>query len=228
MENKQNKNLIIFLVIALIIVIILMLIFSNKKNNELNYTIENEVYTIENTKYKESEKTTEIVKIDVDGYGLMIAQLYPSVAPITVKNFQKLVSEEFYDGLIFHRVINNFMIQTGDPLGNGTGGSDKTIKGEFSLNGIKNDLKHERGVISMARRGANPDTEQTMNSASSQFFIVQKDYPSLDGNYAAFGKLLHGYDILDKIASVNTDQYDKPIKDIKINTIRFVNKIEDK
>ena len=130
-------------------------------------------------------------------------ELYPEVAPITVKNFLKLVNEGFYDGLIFHRVIKGFMIQGGDPLGNGMGGSDENIKGEFRANGVENNLKHERGVISMAR-SFNP------NSASSQFFIMHSDAPHLDGQYAAFGRVVSGIEAVDEIAEVPTDYNDRP------------------
>ena len=142
----------------------------------------------------------------------MKLELYPNTAPITVENFISLAKSGFYDGLIFHRVIENFMIQGGDPDGIGTGGSGKNIKGEFSSNGIKNDLKHTRGVISMAR-AMDPD------SASSQFFIMHKDAPHLDGNYAAFGKMSDGFEELDRIATVDTDYCDKPRKAQKIKTI---------
>ena len=152
----------------------------------------------------------------------MIASLFPDVAPITVANFKKLVSEKFYDGLIFHRVIKDFVIQTGDPTGTGTGGSETKIKGEFKINGFENTLSHKRGILSMARKVGNPDTEETRNSATSQFFIVQKDTSYLDGDYASFGLLLHGYDVLDSIASVETDKYDKPLEDITIKQIRLV------
>lgn len=132
-------------------------------------------------------------------------ELYPEKAPITVANFEKLVKEGFYNGLCFHRVIKGFMIQGGDPLGNGTGGSKNKIKGEFRSNGVSNDIKHVRGVISMAR-SANPD------SASSQFFIMHKDAPHLDGQYAAFGKVVEGIEVVDEIAEVQTDFRDKPTK----------------
>ena len=130
-------------------------------------------------------------------------ELYPEVAPITAKNFEKLVSEGFYDGLIFHRVIPGFMIQGGDPEGTGMGGSKDRIKGEFRANGVANDLKHTRGVISMAR-SFDP------NSASSQFFIMHNDAPHLDGQYAAFGKVVSGMETVDEIASVPTDYNDRP------------------
>ncbi len=195
-----------------------------------NYTLKDNVYEIENTKYVLSEEKTNLVMIEVKNYGIMVAQLYPEIAPITVENFQKLVSEKFYDNLTFHRVINGFMIQTGDPTATGSGGSDEEIKGEFSLNGVPNDLSHTRGILSMARRGApegEEETEETMNSASSQFFIVQEDSQFLDGSYAGFGKLLNGYDVLDKIAKIATDEYDKPIVDQVILKIRFLKDYEE-
>lgn len=143
------------------------------------------------------DTSTHRVAIEVQDYGTIELELYPTKAPITVANFEKLVKEGFYDGLTFHRVVKNFMIQGGDPKGDGSGGSDKTIKGEFSQNGFtRNDIKHERGVISMARSSSSND------SASSQFFIVHKDSFSLDGNYAAFGRVTSGMDVVDAIANV--------------------------
>ena len=130
-------------------------------------------------------------------------ELCPEAAPETVKNFEALVKRGFYDGLTFHRVIPGFMIQGGDPLGNGTGGAEKNIKGEFRANGHNNPIKHERGVISMAR-AFDP------NSASSQFFIMHADAPHLDGQYAAFGKVVSGMDAVDEIASIPTDYSDRP------------------
>ena len=167
------------------------------------------------------DEETNYVVIQVEDHGSIVVELFPDVAPITVENFKKLVSDGFYDGLIFHRVINNFMIQGGDPKGNGTGGSDENIVGEFSENGIKNDLKHTRGVISMARSN-NP------NSASSQFFICQVDYPSLDGKYAAFGKVVYGLEVVDSIASVRTNSSDKPLTSVVIKSIDFVTLKETK
>ncbi len=133
------------------------------------------------------------VKITMTGGGEIELELYPDIAPETVANFKSLVEEGFYDGLTFHRIIKGFMIQGGDPLGNGMGGSDKNIKGEFKMNGFDNPLKHTRGVISMAR-------SQMPNSASSQFFIMHEDAPHLDGSYAAFGKVTKGIEIVDEIA----------------------------
>lgn len=205
---------------------------SEEEKTKMNYTTEEvngkTVFLIEDKKYIESEEETNFVKIDTEGYGIMIAELYPDVAPITVENFKSLVKDKFYDGIIFHRVIKDFMIQTGDPTGTGMGGSEKEIKGEFKNNGVENNLSHTRGVLSMARRGGNPDTEETMNSASSQFFIVHKDSDFLDGNYASFGKLLNGYDVLDSIATTATNpNNDKPLIDVKMNGIRFVSLYEE-
>ncbi len=152
------------------------------------------------------------VTIKMKDGGVMSGELYPDIAPITVENFKKLADEKFYDGLIFHRVIKGFMIQGGDPDGNGTGGPGYHIKGEFEQNGIKNDLLHTRGVLSMAR-AADPD------SAGSQFFVMHKDAPHLDGAYAAFGKITEGLDVLDKIAETDTDWSDKPVTDQIIETI---------
>lgn len=132
--------------------------------------------------------------IDVKDYGIIKVELNADAAPITVTNFVKLAKEGFYDGLTFHRIINGFMIQGGDPNGNGTGGSDETIKGEFSNNGVENPLKHTRGAISMAR-------SQDNDSASSQFFIMHQTTESLDGDYAVFGYVYEGMDVVDKIAT---------------------------
>jgi len=142
----------------------------------------------------------------------MTLELYPGTAPITVENFVKLAKEGFYDGLIFHRVIEGFMIQGGDPEGTGCGGPGYSIKGEFAANGVKNDLKHTRGVISMARA-------MDPNSAGSQFFIMHEDAPHLDGQYAAFGKMTDGFDTLDEIAQTDTDRMDRPRNEQKIESI---------
>lgn len=165
----------------------------------------------------DTNETTEYVKIAMQNGGEMIVELMPSVAPITVKNFQKLVGEGFYDGLIFHRVISGFMIQGGDPQGTGMGGSKENIKGEFRVNGVNNPLSHERGVISMAR-------SQFYNSASSQFFICHADAKFLDGQYAAFGKVVEGMDTVDSIASVQTNFNDRPLVEQKIKKASFVKK----
>ena len=157
-----------------------------------------------------------MIQIEMENGGIIELELYPDKAPITVENFVNLVKEGFYDGLIFHRVIKDFMIQGGDPEGTGSGGSGKNIKGEFALNGVPNDISHVRGVISMARRS------QPLDSASSQFFIVHKDSTFLDGSYAAFGRVTSGMDVVDEIASVPTGKNDRPIEDVVIKTIRVI------
>ncbi len=144
-----------------------------------------------------------IVTINMKDGGAIKVELYPEVAPNTVNNFISLVKSGFYNGVIFHRVISGFMIQGGDPKGIGTGGPGYSIKGEFSKNGFKNNLKHDRGVISMAR-------SMLPNSAGSQFFIMHANAPYLDGSYAAFGKVIEGLEVVDAIAAVSTDHVDKP------------------
>ena len=152
--------------------------------------------------------------IEVNKYGTIEVELDPSVAPLTVENFVKLANKGFYKGLTFHRVIKGFMIQGGCPKGNGTGGPGYTIKGEFSANGVNNPLKHTRGVISMARA-------MDPNSAGSQFFIMHQDAPHLDGQYAAFGKVTKGIEVVDDIASVKTNYYDMPLEKVVINNINI-------
>ncbi len=154
-----------------------------------------------------------IVTVTMKDGSIMKGELYPEIAPITVENFTKLANDGFYDGLIFHRVIRGFMIQGGDPEGTGMGGPGYSIKGEFAQNGVKNDLKHTAGVLSMAR-SMNPD------SAGSQFFIMHKDAPHLDGAYAAFGKITEGLDVVDKIATVRTDYSDRPVEPQVMESIR--------
>jgi len=153
-----------------------------------------------------------VVTITMENGDVMKAELYPEIAPNTVNNFISLVKKGYYNGLIFHRVIKGFMIQGGCPDGNGTGGPGYTIKGEFSQNGVPNDLAHTEGVLSMAR-AMHPD------SAGSQFFIMHKNSPHLDGAYAAFGKVTEGMDIVNKIAEVQTDYSDRPLSEQKIKTI---------
>jgi peptidyl-prolyl cis-trans isomerase B (cyclophilin B) len=160
-----------------------------------------------------SMNPTHNVQIDVQDYGTITAELYGEAAPITVANFVKLVNEGFYDGLTFHRIISGFMIQGGDPLGNGTGGADQDIKGEFAANGWNNPIAHERGVLSMARSSA-------PNSASSQFFIMHQAAPHLDGSYAAFGKVLTGMDVAEDIVNTKRDYSDRPYEDQRIASIR--------
>ena len=153
-----------------------------------------------------------MVVIEMQNGGEIEIELDRGAAPLTCANFEKLVEKKFYDGLIFHRVIEGFMIQGGCPQGNGMGGADENIKGEFSANGVENGLKHTRGVISMAR-------SQAYDSASSQFFIMHADAPHLDGQYAAFGKVTAGMDIVDAIAAQPVDFMDKPIDEQKIKRI---------
>ena len=153
-----------------------------------------------------------IVRITMDSGKTIRLELYPEIAPITVENFLDLVNKGFYNGLTFHRIIPGFMIQGGDPSGNGTGGPGYSIKGEFKSNGINNTMKHERGVISMAR-AFDP------NSAGSQFFIMHEDAPHLDGEYAAFGKVIEGLETVDEIASVETGFQDAPVKKVVMEKI---------
>lgn len=174
---------------------------TNKKNNTAS----------SNYKSKYSGKKP-IVTIEMEDGGVIKAELYPDIAPKTVDNFVDLVQSNFYNGLIFHRVIPGFMIQGGDPEGTGTGGSKTTIPGEFKSNGFNNELKHTRGVLSMARAD-NP------NSASSQFFIMVKDSSNLDGDYAAFGKVIQGMEEVDKIVNVKRDGRDKPLTPQKMKKV---------
>ena len=157
-------------------------------------------------------KQNPIVTITMNDGGTIKAELYPEIAPNTVNNFISLIKKGFYDGTIFHRTIEGFMIQGGDPTGTGMGGPGYSIKGEFSENGFKNDLKHSRGVLSMAR-SMMPD------SAGSQFFIMHEDSPHLDGQYASFGKVLEGMDVVDKIATTRTDYSDRPLKEQQMQSV---------
>ncbi len=165
--------------------------------------------------YSVSEEQTNFVCIQMDTGKTILLELYPEIAPETVANFQKLVSQKFYDGLTFHRVISGFMIQGGDPEGTGMGGPGWTIRGEFSANGVENDLKHTRGVLSMARSGLGYDT------AGSQFFIMHKAAYHLDGQYAAFGKVVVGMDTVDEIASVQVAG-DRPVEPPVMEKVFFM------
>jgi peptidyl-prolyl cis-trans isomerase B (cyclophilin B) len=170
--------------------------------------------------FVKTEEKTNFVEIVMDSGNSIIIELRPDQAPLTVANFQKLVSEGFYDGLIFHRIIRGFMIQGGDPSGTGSGGSSETIKGEFSGNGVDNKLMHKRGVISMARTN-NP------NSASSQFFICDADSPHLDGSYAAFGSVVFGMDEVDRVAALKVDAYDYPLNPPIMTSVHFVKPVSN-
>ena len=165
-----------------------------------------------NTDYAADVKEKPVVTITMANDEKIVIELDPTVAPNTVANFVSLVEEGYYDGLIFHRVIPGFMIQGGDPDGNGSGGPEYTIEGEFSSNGFENDLKHERGVISMART-------QDPNSAGSQFFIMVEESPNLNGEYAAFGKVIEGMETVDAIVAVERDNKDKPLEDQQMKTV---------
>ena len=167
--------------------------------------------------FTRTDEITNFVAIEMESGDRIVVELYPSIAPITVENFKNLVSEKFYNGIIFHRVIAGFMIQGGDPNGTGMGGSKKKIKGEFKINGVNNTLSHKRGVISMART-------QIPDSASSQFFICHDDATCLDGQYAGFGAVVEGIETVDKIAAVRTDFRDKPYEDQVMKDVYFVTK----
>ncbi|MCT2537702.1 peptidylprolyl isomerase [Aquibacillus koreensis] len=161
---------------------------------------------------EEGPEENPIVTITMENEKEIKLELYPDVAPNTVANFISLAEDGFYDGLIFHRVIPGFMIQGGDPQGDGRGGPDYAIAGEFSNNGFENNLKHTRGVISMAR-------SQALDSAGSQFFIMAADVPSLDGQYASFGEVIEGIEVVDEIVSVERNPLDKPIEDQRMKTV---------
>ena len=177
-------------------------------------TTPDEVYTI---RLEPTDTPTNFVQIELKNGGIIVIELYPDIAPITVENFKKLVGEHFYDGIIFHRVMQGFMIQGGDPEGTGYGGSKENIVGEFSSNGISNPLRHERGVISMARQ------LHDNNTASSQFFIMHETKANLDGDYAAFGRVIVGMETVDWIAAQPGNGNNKPLDDITMEEGRFVN-----
>ena len=172
------------------------------------------VYT---TRLEPADTPTNFVQIELENGGIIVVELYPDIAPKTVENFKKLVGEQFYDGIIFHRVMQGFMIQGGDPEGTGHGGSGEPIVGEFGSNGISNPLRHERGVISMARQ------LNDNNSASSQFFIMHETKSNLDGDYAAFGRVIAGMETVDWIAAQPVNGSNKPLDNITMKEVRFVN-----
>ena len=174
MKKKMNTRVLIAVILVLVVLIVVAAVFIIRGQK------------------KDPMAPTDYVQIEIADYGTITAELYGNTAPITVENFMKLVDEGFYDGLTFHRIISGFMIQGGDPLGNGTGGSDEEIQGEFLLNGVENNITHERGVLSMAR-------SQLYDSASSQFFIMHANVDSLDGQYAAFGRVISGIEVVDAI-----------------------------
>lgn len=209
MDKKEKKQR-GFLCLGLFALAILLVLTTGCEKKDLTNG------KLEGYHYQETEDVTNYIKIVTNNDEVILIELYPDIAPITVANFQKLVSEHFYDGLIFHRVIEDFMIQTGDPLGNGTGGSEEKIKGEFSKNDVENNLSHTKGVVSMAR-------SEDYDSASSQFFICVNDDTYLDGEYAAFGKVVAGYDTVEQISKVKTNSNDKPLQTQTMKTVTFVN-----
>ena len=212
---KKIKNIILILLIAITITSCGSKNEETKKEEEKIVTEDIKTGVVDGYKFTQVEEETDRVKIQMENGDIILIVLSNKDTPITIKNFKKLVSEKFYDGIIFHRVIKDFMVQGGDPTGTGFEGSDEEIKGEFSSNGVKNSLSHTRGVVSMAR-------SNDPNSASSQFFICHADSTYLDGNYAAFGKVFAGMDVVDKIANVETNANDKPLTEQKMHSIRFV------
>lgn len=215
-KKQQNSNTPIYVlsaIAALLIVAIIILVAAtscSKQENVEPTETNSMVEKIAALNIKENPVAT----LTMEDGGVIIMELYPDIAPNTVCNFIELANSGYYDGLIFHRCIPGFMIQGGDPEGTGMGGPGYTIKGEFTANGFKNDLKHERGVISMARKSS------PMDSAGSQFFIMVEDYPSLDGQYASFGKVISGMEVADAIVANETDSNDKPLVDQVIKSIR--------
>ena len=214
--KKESENTVKRIITFIILAAIMLLCFSSCAEEKQPPTLKeidfSEATTIE--KVKTSDSATDYVLIDVKDYGKILVRLFPDVAPETVENFKKLVSDKFFDGLIFHRVIEDFMIQGGGYTPDMEERDAKSIKGEFTSNGFTNNLVHFRGVISMARTSV-PD------SASSQFFIMHKTSTHLDGQYAAFGYTVYGMDVVDEIASVRTDANDQPRNDVVISSIRF-------
>lgn len=194
----MNKKIIISVLVVILIILAISVYFITKKGENSNekQNVQEDAQTEQKEENKEEKSMYSSGKhhaqIVIKNYGTISLELDADMAPITVENFANLVNDGFYDGLTFHRIISGFMIQGGDPEGNGLGGSNKEIKGEFSANGVKNTISHTRGVISMARA-------QSYNSASSQFFIMHEDAPYLDGSYAAFGHVTEGIEIVDKI-----------------------------
>ena len=225
-QNAQKSTIIIFAAAIALVVLALVLVFVlQDRPAKVDMTaIQAEIDSMKVEDFTETDKKTEYVKITVKDHGDIIVRLRPDVAPITVKNFQNLVGQKFYDGLTFHRIYKGFMIQGGDPKGNGTGGSGTTIKGEFEKNGVTNELSHITGVISMARRST------PMDSATSQFFICNADASgNLDGSYAAFGYVVAGLDTVMSISDVEVTtnaggEKSQPLEKVTIVSIRFVKK----
>jgi cyclophilin family peptidyl-prolyl cis-trans isomerase len=219
--SKKKKNVFLSpavliamaLIVAVVIGLTIAIVQLNNVEEEPNDTSSNTT----SGSSGETLKGTYYAELEMEDGGKIVMELYADIAPITVTNFVKLVQEKFYDGLTFHRVDEGFMIQGGDPKGDGTGGSAETIFGEFAANGFENNLSHTRGVISMARRS------YPLDSASSQFFICHGDSTFLDGQYAAFGKVISGMDVVDRIASVPV-KGETPLEKVVIKTIRMIDK----
>lgn len=208
--TNVKKYIKLILTVTLMSSLLLVGCGNSKTNNESEKPSTKNEST--DTQSNESNENLPIATITIDGYGVVEAELYPEIAPNTVNNFIDLANKGFYDNLKFHRIIKGFMIQGGDPKGNGTGGPGYSIEGEFTSNGFANSLKHTKGVLSMAR-------SQDPDSAGSQFFIMTGDSPHLDGEYAAFGKVISGLDIVEKIENVKTGSNDAPEKDVVIKSI---------
>lgn len=211
-KMKRKKNILLICLILIVGMFGLIGCGSNNINDKQKDTEENTQHETQE-KTKQSNEALPIVTMKIKDYGTIELELYPEVAPNTVNNFISLANSGFYDGLTFHRIIEGFMIQGGDPDGVGTGGPGYTIQGEFTSNGFANSLKHTKGVISMARYSDNPD------SAGSQFFIVSADAPHLDGDYAAFGKVISGIEVVENIEKVETDSKHKPKEDVVIESV---------
>ncbi|OZU90181.1 peptidylprolyl isomerase [Virgibacillus indicus] len=203
MKNFTGK----ILLFSSFILLVILITGCGAESDEEQQSTENK-----DANYPSEVEENPIVTITMEDDKEIKIELFPEIAPNTVANFVSLVEDGFYDGLIFHRVIPGFMIQGGDPSGNGTGGPDYAIKGEFSSNGFENELKHDRGVISMAR-------SQSPDSAGSQFFIMAEDSPHLDGDYAGFGQVIEGMDTVDEIVSAERDAADNPLKDQKMKEV---------
>lgn len=209
----------LFSILFIFLILLSLTGCKDKKEESEDKVVKEEILEgiVDGYKFVVTDEETDRVRIQMNNGDIMLVVLSNSQTPITTANFKKHVSAGTYDGLIFHRVIEDFMIQGGDPTGTGYGdNSIPTIKGEFTSNGVQNDMSHTRGVISMARNSYDN------NSASSQFFIVHQDSPHLDGDYAAFGKVFAGLDTLDKIATVDTDSNDRPLTEQKIKSIKFI------
>ena len=218
-QQKMKKALIIAAAaVVLFIAIVAIVYFASQDKNDTGSTSATSTGTTETVEMNAvstseyAQETDPIVTITMEDGDQIVLQLYPAAAPNTVANFVELAQSGYYDGLTFHRVISGFMVQGGDPDGNGTGGPGYSIKGEFANNGHENNISHTRGVISMARAN-DPD------SAGSQFFIMHADASYLDGQYAAFGEVLSGIEVVDEIAAVSTDSNDKPLEDVVIKSI---------